>query len=72
MKLALDPVDLKPKFQVNRGTFDVPALHPTVNASEVTFDHLCGSAQRAVLAVGRATYYSWDRETYNAIYPPKD
>ena len=62
MRLTLDPKDLKPEFQKHDDS--------TISASKVTFEHLNPTAQNAVRAVGRATYYAWGGETYNAIYPP--
>ena len=67
MKLELDPIDLSPEYQRGaKGEVD-----QACNTREVTFDKLNEQAQTAVRAVGRATFYAWDRRTYNAVYPPK-
>lgn len=62
MRLELDPLDLKPEF-IKKGD-------QAISTGEVTFAHLSEAAQKAVLAVGRATFHSFDRQTYNAVYPP--
>ncbi len=58
MKLELYDEDLKPE-------------HKTCNASQTTFDKFTAAAQKAILAVGEATYYTDGRTSYNVIYPPK-
>ena len=63
MKLELDPLDLNPQYRDGK-----TQACPT---SAVSFAKLTKEAQAAVRAVGRAVFYAWDRETYNAVYPPK-
>jgi len=67
VKLELDPLDLKPKYQ--RGTGG--DVDQACSTRDVTFDKLNEKAQAAVSTVGRATFYAWDRQTYNAVSPPK-
>lgn len=71
MQLTLDPSDLKPKYQriLNEGT-DMQSVDQSISTSGVSFDKLNEKAQQAVLVVGRGTFYSWNKQTYNAIYPP--
>lgn len=59
MKLELDDLDLKPE-------------HRSCNASKTSFDKFLPEVQDAILAVGRAVYYSGGRGVYKAISPPKD
>ena len=66
MQLLLDPMDLKPKFQQGKGG----SVDQNISTRDVTFDKLNEQAQQAVAIVGRATFYAWDKQTYNAIYPP--
>jgi len=68
MKLELDPNDLSPEYQTGTSQ-DVDQKCST---SQVAFDKLNAKAQAAVRATGRAIFFSWDRQTYNAIYPPKE
>ncbi len=66
MKLELDPLDLKDEYLKGEdGSKD-----QDINTREVTYDKLNKNAQAAVDAVGKATFYSWGRETYEAVYPP--
>ena len=67
MKLELNPRDLAPEYQKGEGN----NVDQTCSTSEVTFDKLNEKAQNAVCVVGRATFYSWDGQTYNTVYPPK-
>jgi len=67
MKLELDPMDLKAEFQ--RGTGG--DVNQACSTRDVNFDKLNEQAQAAVKVVGRATFYAWDRQTYNAVYPTK-
>ena len=69
MDLTLNPNDLKREFQRE---LDFGNLDQAIQTREVTFDKLNEKAQKAVLAVGRATYYSWSGRTYNAVYAPKE
>ena len=64
MQLFLDPLDLAPPFR--KGDDQAISTHA------VTFDKLTPEAQAAVRVVGRATFQSWDKQTYNAIYPPEE
>lgn len=59
MKLTLDRLDLKSE-------------HVDRNCSTVRFEHFKPEVQAAIVAVGRATFYEFERDNYNAIYPPKD
>lgn len=63
MKLELDPLDLRPEFKKD-GDLAIPT-------STVTFEKLDSQAQAAVKVVGRATFYTFDRQNYNAVYAPK-
>lgn len=67
MKLELDPLDLKPEYQ--RKTLH--SVDQVCSTREVSFDKLKPQVQTAVRAVGAATFFAWDRKTYNAIYPPQ-
>ncbi|MDA3840545.1 MAG: hypothetical protein PF572_05615 [Patescibacteria group bacterium] len=61
MKLLLDSTDLK-KSQID------------VGCSSSCFDDFNESAQKAILAVGKGTFYrnhGTDLKNYNVIYPPK-
>lgn len=62
MKLELDPLDLKPKFQEDGDQ--------AISTREIAFSHLREEAQKAVSMVGWAMFFFFNRETYNAIYPP--
>ena len=66
MKLELDPGDLKPEFQEKKGD---NGIGQKCNTRDVTFDKLNRTAQVAVEAVGRATFFAWDKQTHNAVYP---
>lgn len=59
MKLTLDMLDLLPQ-------------HRTLPIAYTAFEHLDEKAQAAVLVVGRAMLFNWDRDSYNMIYPPKN
>ena len=66
MKLELDPLDLKSEHQRQTdGEVD-----QACSTRDVSFDKLNEEVQKAVCAVGRATFYAWDRRTYNVVYPP--
>ncbi len=67
MKLTLDPLDLKSEFQEQTDH----GIDQKIASRDVTFDKLTKEAQKAVKAVGQATFYAWDHKTYGAIYPPK-
>lgn len=67
MKLELDPTDLAPEFQEGKGE----NVDQKCSTRDVTFDKLNPKAQKAVRVVGRATFFSWDRKTYNVIRPPE-
>lgn len=56
MKLTLDRDDLKEEFK-------------DIACSRTRFEHFTSDAQDAILVVGRATFYEWDRRSYNAIHP---
>ncbi len=67
MRLELGPTDLKQEYQVGKpGDVD-----QACSTWQVTFDKLNEQAQAAVRVVGGATFYAWDRRTYNAVYPPQ-
>jgi hypothetical protein len=68
MKLDLDPSDLSSEYQTGTSG-DVDQKCST---SQVTFDKLNPRAQTVVRVVGKATFFSWDRQTYNAVYPPEE
>ena len=70
MKLTLDPLDLKEEFQ--RKDAEGTSIDQACNTRDVDFEKLRTEVQEAIRAVGRATFYAWDRQTYNAIYPPKE
>lgn len=65
--LTLDPSDLKPEFQEGEG----PGLNQKISTRDVTFEKLNEKAQKLVEIIGRAVFYAWDRQTYNAVYPPR-
>ncbi len=68
MRLELDPLDLATEFQkMNEGE----PTDQAISTSKVSFEHLNEAAQKAVVAVGRATFFNWTRKNYNTIYPPK-
>jgi hypothetical protein len=58
MKLTLDLADLKPESREK----------PT---STVGYDDFPPEVQAAIRVVGSATYYTYNRDNYNAVYPPK-
>lgn len=58
MKLTLDRLDLLPE-------------HENMNCSRTKFEHFNDKSKKAIISVGRATFYEFDRSNYNAIYPPK-
>ncbi len=66
MKIKLDPSDLREEYQKGTGN----DLDQACSTRDVTFDHLNDTAQTVVEIAGRAVFYSWDRMTYNAVYPP--
>ena len=68
MRLTLDPLDLKPEFQI-RGEHGIDQI---CNSSEVTFEKLTDPAQAAVRAVGQGLFKAWDGRTYKNILPPKN
>ncbi|HNY35773.1 MAG TPA: hypothetical protein PLD14_02745 [Candidatus Pacearchaeota archaeon] len=68
MKLELDPSDLSSEYQ--KGT--PQDVDQNCSTSQVTFDKLNLKAQATVRAAGKAIFFSWDRQTYNAVYPPKE
>jgi hypothetical protein len=70
MKLTFDPLDLKPEHLRADGTPGSP--HPLLSAREVTFDALTTESQKVLSVAGRGVYWSWDRSSYNAVFPPKD
>lgn len=59
MELTLDREDLQPQ-------------HKNVGCNRVCYEHFKHSAQLAVNAVGCAMYYTYDRQRYNVVYPPKE
>jgi len=59
MKLELDRLDLKRK---EKG----------IACSRISFEHLSEKAQEAVRAVGKATFWEFDRRCYNVVYPPAE
>ncbi len=66
MQIRLDPTDLRPEYQ--RRSINV--LDQAISTRDVTFEKLTHEAQAAVRAAGRGVFYSWDGQTYNAVYPP--
>ena len=68
MKLELDPSDLSSGYQT--GTSE--DVDQKCSTSQVTFDKLNPRAQTAVRVVEKATFFSWNRQTYNVVYPPKE
>jgi hypothetical protein len=67
MKLTLDPLDLDPQYQIRDGR----NVDQAISTRDITFHHLSPEAQAAVRAVGKATFRSWDGQTYNVIYSDK-
>ena len=62
MRLELFSDDLAPAYREGG--------EPMLSAYAVRYQHLSEVAQRAVRVVGRGTYYSGDRQTYNLVYAP--
>lgn len=60
MRLELDRLDMTAGFD------------DTVPCSKIRFKHFDDVAQGAIRAVGSATFYEFDRQNYNKIYPPSD
>ncbi len=58
MRLELDRLDLKEE-------------HRKVSCRKTKFEHFDERSQKAIDAVGRATFYEFDRSRCNAIYPKK-
>ena len=53
---------------------DLAKEHVDIQTSAVGFSHLNPLAQKAVMAVGKATFFrheGTEQENYNVIYPPK-
>lgn len=59
MKLTLDRLDMKNEYR-------------DVNCSQVKFEYFKTEVQLAIRAVGRATFWNWDRKSYNSVRPPKE
>lgn len=59
MRLTIDPYDLQ---QDKRDSFIVSTLALSDFRPEV---------QTAIVAVGKATFYNWQGDNYQTIYPPK-
>ena len=57
MKLELNPDDLVAAAK------DKPV-------STIDFGDLKWEAKKAVEVVGRGTFYNWERDNYNVVYPP--
>lgn len=57
MKLIVDREDLKPE-------------HQDINCSQTRYEHFKPEVQRAIDAVGRATFQEYDGRNYNAILKP--
>ena len=58
MFLELSNEDLKPE-------------HKGSSARDTTFDKFEDTVQEAIRAVGNATFFGHNRDTYNPIHPPK-
>lgn len=56
MKLTLDRIDLRQE-------------HEGIRCSLTKLEHFVDKAQRAIELVGKATFFEYDRSTYNMIYP---
>lgn len=59
MKLELDRLDLESEFE-------------DINCSKTKFEHFKPSAQKAIKAVGSATFWDSDRRNCKRIYPTKE
>lgn len=70
MRLELNPSDLAPEFQ--RGSETENNVDQACSTFQVSFEKLNEKAQTAVRIVGHATFYSWDGETYELVYAPKE
>ena len=70
MQLFLDERDLKP--EVLGSGEKSGRIFPSIDFSDVTFDHLNTEAQKAVLVVGRATYRAtiWAGSVIGAVILP--
>ena len=68
MQLFLDPLDLRPEFQEG----EAGDIDQAISTRDVKFHTLNEQAQAAVRIVGRGIFYSWDRQTYNAVFVGDD
>lgn len=50
---------------------DLKEGNEDTSTSRITFEHLNQKAQAAVLLVGRAVVWDYDKRNYNAVYSPK-
>ncbi len=57
MKLTLDRLDLRPEFR-------------EISCSQTRFEHFKQSVQWAIADVGRATFWEYNHDNYNAVHPP--
>jgi hypothetical protein len=55
MKIEFYPDDLKPEYK-------------NISAYQVTYKHLNEKALEILKLVGRGLFYSWDKQTYNAVF----
>lgn len=60
MKLELDPLDLKEEYRNGDDQ--------KISTRDVSLDKLTDKVRVAVLAVGRATFYAWDRRTHRSVF----
>jgi hypothetical protein len=63
MKIEFDPCDLKKKYQTKGGD-------QTISTHQVSYEHLNAKARKILDITGRAVFWAWDRQTYNAVFPP--
>jgi hypothetical protein len=67
MQLTFDPADLRPEFQTGEGS----SVDQAISTSQIAYEHLNDQAQQALRVVGKGTYFNWQRDNYNVVYPPK-
>ena len=68
MIVMLDPTDLRKEYQKDDG-HGLPGQ--SVKTHEVNFHMLTGSAQQVVRIIGIALYTPWDRNSVQAVAPPR-
>mgnify|MGYP001610299103 CR=1 FL=1 len=57
MKLVIDRLDLLEQYR-------------NINCSQTRLEHFSPETQKAIMAVGQATFVEFDGRSYNVIYAP--